>query len=90
LIGAGVGVVGGVVLGVWDLCSTNDGFICLDSGWQVAALAGITGAGGALIGAFVGSLIHHEKWATVGEGARVSPMIVPSGKGTAVGLSIKF
>jgi len=91
LIGGAVGVAGGVAIGVASLCSiSSDTFLCLENGAQVAAVAGITGAGGALIGALVGALVTHEKWVRAGEQAQMSPILLPVDHGAAVGLSIRF
>ncbi len=90
LIGAGVGVVGGAVLGVANLCSTNESFLCFESPGQVVAVAAGTGLIGAGIGAILGVFIHHENWVTAGEGPRASVLLRPSEKGAAMGLAITF
>jgi hypothetical protein len=90
LIGAGVGVAGGVTVGVLALCGNSSDFICFDNGGQVALFAGLTGAGCAAIGALVGALATHEHWVTVGDRAKLSPILVPIPHRTVAGLSIKF
>jgi hypothetical protein len=90
LIGAGVGVAGGVTVGVLALCGNSGDFICFDNGGEVALFAGITGAGCAAIGALVGALVTHENWVTVNDRANWSLILAPRSQGTAAGLSIRF
>jgi hypothetical protein len=89
-IGAGIGVVGGVALGVASLCGNTDGMFCLDTPGQVVVLAAGTGVIGAAIGAIVGLCVQHERWVPAGDGPRASVMLLPSEKGGAVGVSIRF
>lgn len=90
LTGAGIGVVGGAVLGVANLCSVNESFLCFESPGQVMAVAAGTGVMGAAMGAIVGMLIHHETWATASDGPRASVLLRPSDEGTSLGLAIRF
>ncbi len=90
LMGGGIGVVGGAVLGVANLCSVNESFLCFESPGQVVVVAAGTGVMGAAMGAIVGLFIHHETWVTAGEGPRASVLFRPSEEGTGIGLSIKF
>jgi hypothetical protein len=90
LIGGVIGVTGGTVLGVANLCSSSDSFLCFESPGQVVALAVVTGILGAGIGAIAGAFVHHEKWVTASGGSRASMIILPSEQGAALGLSITF
>jgi hypothetical protein len=91
LIGAGVGLAGGIALGVNYMCSHNgDYFLCTDGVSEIVALSFITTAASAGIGAIVGSLIHHERWQPVPRQPLVTPILGRQGRGVAVGVALRF
>lgn len=64
LIGAGIGLVGGLATGIGltsSLC--NDGLGCSNAGGGTAFIALVSTAGGALLGALIGSA--SKRWQTI-------------------------
>jgi hypothetical protein len=86
-IGAGIGALGGVVLGI---TGCRDELICDDPGAVVAAGAIFLGGIGAGIGLIVGALSHHDTWVRVGSSQTVRPVITPNGYGIGLGLRLSF
>jgi len=64
LIGAGIGLAGGLAVGIGltsSLC--NDGLGCRNAGGGSAFIALVSTAGGALLGALIGSAV--KRWVTI-------------------------
>lgn len=92
LIGAGIGVVGGLVLGVAAQCDGSEVWFaaCVDGAGQTAVLGLFLGAVGAGIGAITGAFITHDTWHTLQQPPAVGVILRPAGDGVAAGLSINF
>lgn len=89
-IGAGIGALGGVVMGIGAAGCSEGEFCIVPGGAVVATGALVVGGIGAGIGLIVGAMSHHDTWVRVGSSQTVRPVITPNAYGIGLGLRLSF
>lgn len=88
-IGAGIGALGGVVLGITEERLSGRVGLPIPARFVAAGVI-VLGGIGAGIGLIVGAMSHHDTWVRVGSSQTVRPVITPTGYGIGLGLRLSF